>query len=231
MSRVTAAPAARQLLKEATELWPNRNRASDGILPSAAHTIANPKSGHEQGNAVDLTDDKAAGCDADLIGQLVMESRDPRVLYVICNRRIWSMGRYREGWRRYSGANSHDTHTHFELDPAHRHETHPWLRPLLSSRHRPAERNVVVVRNHVRSLVAPNGGTWHLQADGGIITDTDGAEGPPADYHGSVPGLVAEGRASQPAGAAVDLLPFGGGYRVLWQHMDGAVTNYHFPAT
>lgn len=226
---VTAAPAARALLKEATALWPDRNRASDGILPSAAHTKANPKSGHERGNAVDLTDDKAQGCDADLIGQLVMEARDPRVLYVISNRRIWSMGRYREGWRRYSGPNPHDTHTHFELDPAHRDETHPWIRPLLSPRHRPAERNVVVVRNHVRSLVAPNGGTWHLQEDGGIITDTDGAEGPAAPYFGAIP-EPNDNAVMPPGSKAIDLLPFRGGYRIVVQHADGAVTNYHFPA-
>lgn len=39
---VTAALACRAALEEATGLWPRRSRASDGILPSAAHTIRNP---------------------------------------------------------------------------------------------------------------------------------------------------------------------------------------------
>lgn len=83
-----------------------------------------------------------------------------------------------------------------------------------------------VVRSYVASLVAPNGGTWHVQADGGIITDDDDAGGPTAPFYGSVPGV-----GGLPVGVVVKgLLPYLGGYRVLVQHPDGKMTSYHFPA-
>lgn len=124
---VTAAPAAKALLAEATRLWPNRSRASDGIVSSDAHKKQNPNSGHDLGNAADLTHDPANGCDAHGIAAMVMIREDPRVLYVISMRRIWSRARYSEGWRTYNGPNPHDKHAHFEIDPAHRDDTRPWF--------------------------------------------------------------------------------------------------------
>lgn len=122
----TPAPAARALLAEATALFPRRSRASDGIMSSDAHRLQNPRSGHDYGNAVDLTHDPAAGCDAHGLAAMVMVRRDPRVLYVISRRRIWSRARYGEGWRAYTGANPHDAHAHIELDPARRDDVSPW---------------------------------------------------------------------------------------------------------
>jgi hypothetical protein len=124
------APACRLALAEATLKWPYRRRTSDGICPSAAHTAANPKSGHERGEAFDLSHDPANGCDAHALAERVMRARDERVLYVISNRRIWSRARYAEGWRRYDGTNPHTSHAHFELDPKHRNSTWPWWPPI-----------------------------------------------------------------------------------------------------
>jgi hypothetical protein len=91
------------------------------------------------------------------------------------------------------------------------------------------ERRPVVVRNHVRTLVAPNGGLWHLQADGGIITATDGAESPEAPYYGSIP--EPGDAAVLPAGSvAIDLVPFRGGYSIVVRHAGDIVTTYLFPA-
>lgn len=135
----TAAPAAKALLAEATRLFPDRSRASDGILPSAAHTIQNPKSGHERGDAADLTDDADSGCVAHDLADEVMRRRDPRILYVISERQIWSRARFDEGWRPYSGPNSHDTHGHFEIDPAHRADTGPfWPHRAVATKPAPA---------------------------------------------------------------------------------------------
>ena len=117
-------------LAEATQKWPYRRRTSDGICPSAAHTAANPASGHERGEAFDLSHDPANGCDAHALADRVMRARDERVLYVISNRRIWSRARYSEGWRRYTGTNPHTSHAHFELDPRHRNSTWPWWPPV-----------------------------------------------------------------------------------------------------
>lgn len=84
----------------------------------------------------------------------------------------------------------------------------------------------VMVRNYIGSLVAPNGGTWHLQADGGVISDSDGLDGPVAPFYGSVPGAGGAGDARVRA-----LLPHGAGYKVVVQHPDESITYFHFPAT
>jgi hypothetical protein len=56
-----ATPAAIAVLRQATALRPKRKRASDGLLPSAAHLKANPTSDHNTGFAVDLTHDVESG--------------------------------------------------------------------------------------------------------------------------------------------------------------------------
>jgi len=58
-----ATPAAIAVLRQATALRPKRKRASDGLLPSAAHLKASPTSDHNTGLAVDLTHDPKNGID------------------------------------------------------------------------------------------------------------------------------------------------------------------------
>jgi hypothetical protein len=62
-----ASPAAIAVLRQATALVPKRKKASDGLLPSAAHIKANPNSDHNTGLAVDLTHDPKAGIDCAVI--------------------------------------------------------------------------------------------------------------------------------------------------------------------
>ena len=82
-----------------------------------------------------------------------------------------------------------------------------------------------MVRNYLASLVAPNGGTWHLATDGGIVTDSDGAGGPEAPYYGSVPGSGGAGTAR-----VRGILPHGGGYKIVVSHPDETVSFFHYPA-
>ena len=85
-------------------------------------------------------------------------------------------------------------------------------------------KELIVVHNHVRTLVAPNGGYWHLQADGGIITAPNGVGSPEAPYYGSVPQV-----GGLPDGStAIDLVPHGPGYAVVAHHKGDVVTAYHF---
>ena len=52
-----ASPAAVAVLRQASAIAPKRMKASDGLLPSAAHLKTSPNSDHNTGLAVDLTHD------------------------------------------------------------------------------------------------------------------------------------------------------------------------------
>lgn len=109
---------------QATALWPGRNRASDGLLPSRQHYASNPDSDHNNGYAFDLTHDPEHGVDCAKLSRYVMN--DPRTKYVIFNREIWSRVRAREGWRRYTGTNPHTKHMHVSILPGHGGDVSAW---------------------------------------------------------------------------------------------------------
>lgn len=116
------APACVHALSDATRRWPNRSRASDGILGDARHQKR--KSDHNLGNAFDVTHDPASGCDGDYIAACAL--RDPRVKYVIFNRRIWNRQRGDTGWRPYHGSNPHNHHCHVSIVATARNDVRPW---------------------------------------------------------------------------------------------------------
>lgn len=130
---VTEAPICRAALTEATLLWPGRSRASDGILPSRAHTIANPTSDHELGNAFDLTHDPANRVDCHILSEWLRVSGDNRVKYIIWNRRIWNPA-IAPHWRPYTNTiNPHTKHMHVSIKSAFRSATAlPWWQIRLS---------------------------------------------------------------------------------------------------
>ena len=117
------APAIRKLKKQVDEAYPNRDHASDGIWPSAAHTAANPNSDHEAGNALDLDDDLSATRHVDTIVEAIVASKDARLKYVIHNGRIWT---HDKGWHAYTGSNPHTKHAHFSVYEARRDDVHDW---------------------------------------------------------------------------------------------------------
>jgi hypothetical protein len=110
-------------LREATQLWPNRNRASDGIMGDPSHRAR--KSDHNDGNAFDLTHDPANGCDAHGLVEGLKQRRDPRVKYIISNSRIWNPS-VSPDWRPYKGANPHTKHAHVSIVAGARDNTAPW---------------------------------------------------------------------------------------------------------
>lgn len=135
----TPAPTAVAALAEASSLWPNRRRTSDGICASPEHTTANPGSDHEPhvvirgtayASAFDLSDDKPNGCDADALVEQLRQRRDPRVKYVIAERRMYSS--YPTSthsawtWRPYNGSNPHSSHVHVSLLPDALFDLNPW---------------------------------------------------------------------------------------------------------
>lgn len=117
-----ATPAALAVLRQATALAPKRKKASDGLLPSAAHLKANPNSDHNIGLAADLTHDPKNGIDGAVIFKELQ--KDPRVKYLIFNRKIWQKS---TGVKKYTGSNPHTSHIHISIKPAKANDTSPWL--------------------------------------------------------------------------------------------------------
>lgn len=116
-----AAPAARAALNQATALWPDRDKSSDGIIGDAAHAAR--KSDHNTGysgycHAWDLTHDPKHGVDtyalADRLRLRCLNGAEKRCTYVISNRRIASASQGWQ-WRTYKGTSPHTAHMHVSL--------------------------------------------------------------------------------------------------------------------
>jgi hypothetical protein len=120
-----ASPAAIAVLRQATALFPKRNKLSDGLLPSAAHVKQSPNSDHNTGLAVDLTHDPEKGVDCVELFEKFKE--DDRVDYLIFKGKIWSKQKAKQGNRRYTGSNRHDKHLHISIKPSHSNDTSPWF--------------------------------------------------------------------------------------------------------
>jgi hypothetical protein len=122
-------PAAKAALAEATQRWPNRNRASDGTIGDPAHSSRvsdhNPRADGAV-TAFDLTCDTANGCDSHKLVREAVARGDKRIKYAISQRQIWSYARRREGWRPYYGPNPHDKHAHVSVERRHENDTSPW---------------------------------------------------------------------------------------------------------
>jgi hypothetical protein len=190
------APACRKALEDATRRWPRRNKASDGIMGDARHQAR--KSDHNLGNAVDITHDPRSGCDGAVVAALAIT--DPRITYVIYNRRIWSKSRAREGWRRYTGSNPHTGHVHISIKASSRNDVRswPWADPNARATtpaepvpandtqprttrpdESPAYPNVVLKRGSRGELVRRvqerlRARGWTIDVDGVFGADTDG---------------------------------------------------------
>ncbi len=108
--------------------YPNRKTDSDGWIASASHHAQNPSSDHEADSrglvhALDLTHDPAHGFDSYRFADHLLEKRDPRIKYLISNRRIAGdedyalrNGRKAWTWYPYNGANSHNQHVHISCN-------------------------------------------------------------------------------------------------------------------
>jgi len=117
-----ATPAAIAVLRQATALRPKRKKASDGLLPSAAHVKQSPNSDHNTGYAVDITHDPSNGIDC--VEMFIKLQEDKRVKYLIFQGRIWSQT---NGVSRYTGSNPHDKHLHISIKDGHGDDKSAWF--------------------------------------------------------------------------------------------------------
>jgi len=120
------AAALKMLQQQINAAYPGRSKASDGTIGNAAHqTRASDHNPHivDGGTgvvtAIDITHDPARGCDAGVIARLLHASRDPRIKYIIWNRRIANASPIGAApawaWRAYTGSNPHDKHCHLSV--------------------------------------------------------------------------------------------------------------------
>lgn len=125
------APCLVAMEAEADRIAPRRRRTSDGSIGDQAHAVR--RSDHnpdEEGvtdwvDALDISHDPANGMDIHAHARTIAARRDPRIDYIISNRRIWS--RANPTWRTYKGDNPHTLHAHFSVVDAGRGDTSPWF--------------------------------------------------------------------------------------------------------
>jgi hypothetical protein len=123
------AEALKTLRQQIDTAFPGRSKASDGTIGDTRHQ--GKESDHnahivDHGTGVvtafDITHDPAYGCDAGRIATLLHASRDPRIKYIIWNRRIANASPIGAAlawaWRAYTGANPHNHHCHVSVKAA-----------------------------------------------------------------------------------------------------------------
>lgn len=113
-----------QMRVQADAMAPRRNKASDGTIGDAAHQAEACASQHNSCcvkvngiwivRALDLTHDPAGGFDSYAVAEQLRLSRDPRIRYIISNRRITGPN-YGWVWHPYSGSDPHTNHMHSSL--------------------------------------------------------------------------------------------------------------------
>lgn len=115
--------------------FPSRSKLSDGTIGDAAH--ASRDSDHNphvrEGSmgvvtAIDITHDPRTGCDTWTMAEQLRQSRDPRIKYIISNKRICSSTTSPWTWRTYTGSNPHSHHIHVSVHStkAHYDDTRDW---------------------------------------------------------------------------------------------------------
>lgn len=127
------------LRHQINNMAPNRSKASDGSIGDSAHASRNSdhnpwivEAGVGVVTARDITHDAAHGCDANILAEKIRQSRDPRVKYIIWNRRIAASspigGQPAWAWRAYTGKNGHTHHIHISVksDDASYDSEKPW---------------------------------------------------------------------------------------------------------
>jgi hypothetical protein len=119
------ARALETLRAQVNAKYPTRSKESDGTKGDPAH--ASRKSDHNPDSkgvvrALDLTHDPKDGFDSYAFADMLLKRQDPRISYIISNKRIGSgpIGSGPEGtppgvWRKYTGINPHNHHCHISV--------------------------------------------------------------------------------------------------------------------
>ena len=130
----TITPALSVLLDELEEHYPVGNSSLDGTVASSRHDEVNPSSDHRPHPFIGTGVVRAIDCwvasptDGVTITEALRASRDPRIRYVIHNRRIFASydrpHRKPWEWGPYDGASPHTNHIHISVQDDN--NTQPW---------------------------------------------------------------------------------------------------------
>lgn len=115
-----AANCLLQLQNDVNAKYPkNRSKELDAFKGDAAHEAR--ESDHNPNSAgvvcaYDITHDPAHGVDTYALFDYMIRHPDPRVQYLISNKRIWNTDKDKPGkYRAYTGTNPHQTHLHVSV--------------------------------------------------------------------------------------------------------------------
>lgn len=120
-----------KLRSQVNAQWPNRGKDSDGSVGDTSHA-ARPSDHNPDSrgivHAIDITHDPKGDFDSYAFADMLLKNQDPRLSYVISNRRIGSgpAGPSPGKWRPYNGSNPHDHHCHISITKAGEDDTRDW---------------------------------------------------------------------------------------------------------
>jgi hypothetical protein len=114
------ARALETLRSQVNKQYPNRSKNSDGSIGDENHSARTSDHNPDDSGvvrAIDITHDPKGGFDSYAFADMLLRRQDPRLKYVISNRRIGSgpAGPSAGVWRKYAGANPHDHHCHISV--------------------------------------------------------------------------------------------------------------------
>jgi hypothetical protein len=129
--------ALARLREQINAAYPNRDKESDGWIGDAAHASRNSDhnpwvidaKGLGVVTATDTDEDLSPGIHSiESIISAIRKSRDPRVKYIIYERRITKQGSDLQVWVPYHGINPHEHHAHISVksDPRFYDDDHDW---------------------------------------------------------------------------------------------------------
>jgi murein L,D-transpeptidase YcbB/YkuD len=126
------AESLKTLRAQINAAFPNRDKASDGSIGDAQHSAR--KSDHNPNDAgvvcaIDTDEDLSPTIHSiEDIVSAIRASKDPRVNYIIYEKRITVPGSNLQEWKPYTGPNPHDHHFHISVkqDPRLYDDPRPW---------------------------------------------------------------------------------------------------------
>ena len=152
--------------------YPGRNKLSDGSIGDLAHSQRNSDHNVRNGycHAIDLTHDPQNGFSSEKFAQALLDAQDPRLAYVISNRKIGSgpTGPQPGKWRTYKGSNAHDHHCHISVNELGETNIRPWDIGDHAVIPRPESPPAMDVKAEIRAFQAKRG----LVADGNVGPQT-----------------------------------------------------------